>query len=49
MRGGLRLVYYWDKPEETIYLLFLYTKSDRDDLSPQQVRALSRLIREELR
>ena len=47
-RGGLRLVYYWDKPEETIYLLFLYRKSDREDLSPQQLRILSRLIREEL-
>jgi hypothetical protein len=46
-RGGVRLLYYWDKPEETIYLLFLYTKSDREDLSPQQLRTLSRLIREE--
>ena len=47
-RGGLRLVYFWDAPEETIYLLFLYTKSDRDDLSPRQLRILSKLIREEL-
>lgn len=47
-RGGLRLLYFWDKPEGTIYLLFLYTKGDRDDLSPQQLRTLSRLIREEL-
>ena len=48
-RGGVRLLYYWDKPEETIYLLFLYTKSDREDLSPPQLRILSRLIREELK
>jgi hypothetical protein len=47
-RGGLRLLYFWDKLEDTIYFLFLYTKSDRDDLSPQQLRTLSRLIREEL-
>ena len=47
-RGGLRLVYYWDKPEETIYLLFLYRKSDQEDLSPQQLGILSKLIREEL-
>ena len=32
----------------TIYLLFLYTKSDREDPSPQQLRTLSRLIRQEL-
>ena len=48
-RGGVRLLYYWDKPEETIYLLFLYTKSDQEDLSPPQLRVLSRLIREELK
>ena len=48
-RGGVRLLYYWDKPEETIYLLFLYTKSDREDLSPPQLSILSRLIREELK
>ena len=42
-------MYYWDKPEETIYLLFLYRKSDREDLSPQQLRILSRLIQEELK
>ena len=41
-------MYFWDAPEETIYLLFLYTKSDRDDLSPRQLRILSKLIREEL-
>ena len=43
------MLYYWDKPEETIYLLFLYTKSDREDLSPPQLSILSRLIREELK
>ena len=47
-RGGVRTLYYWDKPEETIYLLFLYAKSDREDLSPQQLRTVSKLIREEL-
>ena len=47
-RGGVRILYYWDRPEETIYLLFLYAKSDREDLSPQQLRTVSRLIREEL-
>ena len=44
----MRVLYYWDKPEETIYLLFLYAKGDREDLSPQQLRKLSSLIREEL-
>lgn len=47
-RGGVRILYNWDRPEETTYLLFLYAKSDREDLSSQQLRTLSRLIREEL-
>lgn len=46
-RGGARVLYYWDKPADTIYLLFLYAKSDREDLSSQQLRILSRLVREE--
>lgn len=42
------MLYYWDKPEETIYLMFLYAKSDQEDMSPQQLRTLSKVIREEL-
>ena len=42
------LVHYEDRTEGTIYLLFLYRKSDQEDLSPQQSRILSRLIRKEL-
>ena len=48
-RGGLRIIYYWDKSTETIYMLYVYAKTDQDDLTPQQCRVLSRLVREELR
>ncbi len=47
-RGGLRVIYYWDKPDEIIYMLFIYRKSEREDLTPEQVRALRRLIKEYL-
>lgn len=48
-RGGFRVIYYWDKASETLYMLFLYRKSEQGDLSPAQVRTLARLVREEFR
>jgi hypothetical protein len=48
-RGGLRLIYYWGKSEQTIYLLYLYAKSDQGDLSAVQIRDLARLVREEFK
>lgn len=46
-RGGLRVIYFWIKDEETIYLLTVYPKTRQDDLTPQQLKILSRLVREE--
>ena len=48
-RGGLRLIYYWDKASDTIYMLYVYPKSKQDHLTPQQIRILSRLVREEFK
>ncbi|MFQ5341894.1 MAG: hypothetical protein ACE5F6_10155 [Anaerolineae bacterium] len=47
-RGGLRIIYYWDVPEDTIYLLLPYKKSKQDDLTPQQLRVLQDLVKEGL-
>ena len=47
-RGGVRLIYYWDKSGSTIYMLFIYPKNERDDLTASQLRILSKLVREEL-
>jgi hypothetical protein len=46
-RGGLRLIYFWDKASATYYMLFLYRKSDQGDLTKAQVQVLRRLVREE--
>jgi hypothetical protein len=46
-RGGCRVIYYWDKESETFYMLYVYRKSDQEDLTAQQLRTLSRLVREE--
>ncbi len=48
-RGGLRIIYYWDKPRDRIYMLFPYRKSRKDDLSRDQIRALKRLVEENFR
>ncbi len=46
-RGGCRIIYYWDEPSETFYMLYAYRKSEREDLTIQQLRLLRRLVREE--
>jgi hypothetical protein len=47
-QGGLRIVYFWDTPEDTIYMLFVYQKSDQEDLTGEQIEILSKLVKEYL-
>jgi mRNA-degrading endonuclease RelE of RelBE toxin-antitoxin system len=46
-RGGVRVIYFWDAESETFYMLSIYRKSAQEDLTPQQRKILSRLVREE--
>lgn len=48
-RGGLRLIYYWQKAEDCIYMLLVYRKSRQEDLTPQQLRILRKLVKENLK
>jgi len=48
-RGGLRVIYYWAAEEEIFYMLFVYPKNVQEDLTPTQLRVLSRLVREEFK
>lgn len=48
-RGGLRPIYYWDKEADSIYMLFVYSKSEQEDLTPTQLKVLSKLVRERLK
>ena len=48
-RSGVRVIYYWVTEEDKIYMLMLYGKSDQADLTPEQAKILSKLVREELR
>ena len=43
-RGGIRTVYFYHAGPNAIYLLTAYAKADREDLTPADTRALSRLV-----
>jgi len=45
-RGGVRIIYYWFQRDEIIYLQLGYSKTERDDLTPEQKRVLKNLITE---
>ena|SRR5919106_346582 len=48
-RGGLRVIYYWDKPKEYIYMLLVYPKSRQEDLTREQLRTLRKLVKENMK
>ena len=48
-RSGLRIIYYWDEPEDTIYLLIPYLKKKKEDLSQKEIKILSNLVKEYLK
>jgi len=48
-RGGLRLIYFWDVPKDTIYMLLIYKKSKQEDLTPNQLKTLRNLVKELLK
>ena len=46
-RGSARVIYYWAAGEHTILLLYAYEKNATADLTPKQIAALARLVKEE--
>jgi mRNA-degrading endonuclease RelE of RelBE toxin-antitoxin system len=48
-RGGARVIYYWDRQTETIYMLFIYLKTEQGDMTPEQVRILGKLVLKEFK
>ncbi len=48
-RGGLRLIYYWQVSEEQIWMLLIYTKNKKDDLSREELKKLRNLVQENLK
>jgi mRNA-degrading endonuclease RelE of RelBE toxin-antitoxin system len=46
-RGGVRVIYYWAVRQDRLLLLLIYSKSERDDLSPGQLRILRQIVEDE--
>lgn len=44
--GGVRVIYYWAPAVQQIFLLTLYGKSQKDDLSSDDLRTILRLLTE---
>ncbi|MBU4472786.1 MAG: type II toxin-antitoxin system RelE/ParE family toxin [Candidatus Omnitrophica bacterium] len=47
-RGGLRVIYYWYRQDEKIYMLLPYKKSEREDLTRKQLRILMEFVKDGL-
>lgn len=47
-RGGLRVIYYWWLAGKQFWLFTIYSKDEKDDLSPAQKKILKALIKQEL-
>jgi hypothetical protein len=43
-RGGVRVIYFYHAPDMPLYLLMVYAKAQREDLSPDARRAVQALV-----
>ena len=43
-RGGVRVIYFYHDPAMPLYLLMIYAKARRDDLSPDAQRTVQGLV-----
>jgi hypothetical protein len=43
-RGGIRVIYYWFVSPQVVLMLFAYAKNERDDLTPDQMKQLKKIV-----
>ena len=48
-RGGVRAIYYWIVAEDQILMLFMYPKSEKDDLTLQELKVLREIVEKEFK
>ena len=46
-RGGIRVIYYWFVSKDIVLLLYVFPKSERDDLTTEQLRQLRKITERE--
>lgn len=44
--GGVRVIYYWLRDDGQIYMLLIYPKSRKDDLSERETALLREFVKE---
>ena len=47
-RGGVRVIYYWALRGDLVYMIYVYSKTDQDDLSREQLKSLRKIAKTEL-
>jgi hypothetical protein len=45
--GGIRVIYYWVVSADTILFLYAYPKSRQDDLTPEQLQQIRKVVEKE--
>lgn len=45
-RGGVRVIYYWISEDHQIYMLLIYPKSKKDNLTDQETAVLREFVKE---
>jgi hypothetical protein len=48
-RGGVRAIYYWVVAKDQILMLFMYSKNEKDDLTPTQLKVLREVVEKEFK
>ncbi len=48
-RGGIRVIYYWTVNDNQIFMLLVYPKKERDNLTKQQLSLLKKIVKRELK
>jgi len=44
-RGGIRVIYYWQLSKNQIYLMTLYSKNEKTDLSSKEKKDIKQMLK----
>jgi hypothetical protein len=45
-RGGVRVIYHWASARGVFFMLDIYAKSEKEDLTPDELKMLRKLVKE---
>lgn len=48
-RGAIRVIYYWFVSPEVVLMLFAYPKNEQDNLMPDELKQLKKIVEGEYR